>query len=119
MPQIIVHSSIIIDSVNKKILLKEVRDAISNILDIPSNIGQVILYESVLENRLNHPDRDQNFIFVEVTMYPGRTSELKNKFANNIIQLIEQHTGISSIDINLVIHEICKENYIGGISHKK
>lgn len=118
MPQVIIHTSVISDSKKKMHLINDVREAISKILEIPPNIGQVILYETSSENRCNAAGRDRNFIFIVVSMYPGRSNELKHKFADCIIDLAEKYTGVCTGDINVVIHEVSNDNYVGGISHK-
>ena len=118
MPQIIIHASSSIDLENKKLLVQKIRDSIPDLLQISENIGQVIFYETLTESRSAHKDRDPNFIFVETTMYPGRSREMKENFMNHLIILIREATGVSPEDINCVIHEIPPENYFGGVSHK-
>jgi phenylpyruvate tautomerase PptA (4-oxalocrotonate tautomerase family) len=117
MPQVIIHSSSSIKTEQKIKLVQKIRDSIPQLLNVPENIGQVMLYEIADENRSVHSTRDKHFIFAEVSMYPGRSTEMKQNFLQNIVFLINKHTGVDSKDINCVIHEIPPENYSGGITH--
>lgn len=118
MPMIIIHTTPSMPIEKRKNLVAEVRNAIPEILGIPDHIGQVILYESPLENRSSHSSRDQRFIFVETTMVHGRTKELKAIFLKKLISILHSHTGIDPTDINCVIREISSENMMGGVSHE-
>ncbi len=118
MPMIIIHTTPSMPLEKRKNLVAEVRNAIPEILGIPDHIGQVILYESLLENRSSHGSRDNRFIFAETTMYHGRTKELKEIFLKKLISIIHSHTGIDPADINCVIREISSENMMGGVSHE-
>ncbi len=118
MPQVIIHASSAIESEKKKQLVQKIRDAIPDLLQISEHIGQVIFYETSKNSRSSHKSRDQNFIFVEATMYPGRSQEMKETFVNHLIILISESTGVNPKDINCVIHQISPENYFGGVSHK-
>ena len=115
MPQVIIHMSETRDQGAKSLLVKEIRQAISKTLKLDTIIGQVILYESPVANRETHADRDPNFVFVEVFMYPGRDPAVKKKLIEHFFTLINRHTDVDSKDILAVIHEIPKESYFGGM----
>lgn len=118
MPQVIIHASSSIRFEDKAQLVRSVRESIPQILNVAEHIGQVMLYEIPEENRSTHSTRDKRFIFVDVSMYPGRTAEMKLQFLQNLVSLINRYTGVDAKDINCVIHEIPPENYFGGVSHK-
>ena len=118
MPQVIIHASSSIRSEDKTQLVRRIRESIPQLLNVPEHIGQVMLYEIPEENRSTHSTRNQRFIFVEVSMYPGRTAEMKLRFLQNLVSLINRYAGVDAKDINCVIHEIPPENYYGGVSHK-
>jgi len=118
MPQVFIHASTSIRSEDKVRLVQSIRESIPQLLNVPEHIGQVMLYEIPEQNRSAHSTRDQHFIFVEVSMYPGRTAEMKLKFLQNLVSLINRYTGVDAKDINCVIYEISPENYYGGVSHK-
>jgi phenylpyruvate tautomerase PptA (4-oxalocrotonate tautomerase family) len=119
MPQVIIHAASSIRPENKDQLVRSIRESIPQLLNVAEHIGQVMLYETPEENRSTHSSRDRRFIFVEVIMYSGRTKEMKLKFLQNLVLLINQYTGIDAEDINCVIQEIPPENYFGGVlSHQ-
>ncbi|UCD80743.1 MAG: tautomerase family protein [Desulfobacterales bacterium] len=115
MPQVIIHISETRDQGVKSMLVKEIRQAISKTLELDTIIGQVILYESPVANRETHADRDPNFVFVEVFMYPGRDPALKKELMERFFILINRHTDVDPKNIHAVIHEIPKESYFGGM----
>jgi phenylpyruvate tautomerase PptA (4-oxalocrotonate tautomerase family) len=118
MPQVIIHAPSSIRPQDKALLVQSIRESIPRLLKMAEHIGQVMLYEIPKENRSTHPTRDQRFIFVEVSMYPGRTAEMKLQFLQHLVLLINRYTGVDAKDVNCVIHEIPPENYYGGVSHE-
>ena len=118
MPMVIIHTTPSMTLEKRKSLVAKIRKSIPEILGVPDHIGQVILYEAPLENRSSHDSRDQRFVFVEATMYHGRTRELKETFLKKLISIIHSYTGINPTDINCVIREISTENMLGGVSHE-
>jgi phenylpyruvate tautomerase PptA (4-oxalocrotonate tautomerase family) len=118
MPQVIIHASSSIRAQDKALLVRSVRESIPRLLKVAEHIGQVMLYETPKENRSTHSTRDQRFIFVEVSMYPGRTAEMKRQFLQHLVLLINRYSGVDAKDVNCVIHEIPPENYYGGVSHE-
>ncbi len=118
MPQVVIHGSSSINVENKKLLVHKIRESIPELLKIPENIGQVMFYETKAENRSAHKSRDQNFIFIEITMCPGRSQDMKKTFVDRLMALLSEYTAVDPKDINCVIHEIPPDNYFGGVSHK-
>jgi phenylpyruvate tautomerase PptA (4-oxalocrotonate tautomerase family) len=118
MPQIIIHAVSAASQDNKTELVQRIRESIPQLLNVADHIGQVVLYETPEKYRSTHSTRDKHFILVEVTMYPGRTVEMKQNFLQNLVFLINRYTGVDANDINCVIHEIQPENYFGGVSHE-
>jgi len=116
MPQVIIHLGTSIDNGDKDRLAQSIRELIPSILGIDEKTGQVLLYDS--SHRAIHATRDSNFVFVQVTMYTGRSLELKAKLATAIIAEIHKYTGVDGNDINLGFYELKPDNYFGGISHK-
>ncbi len=115
MPQVVIHISETPDVGAKSALVKKIREAISRVLQLDINIGQVILYESPLAHRKTNDERDPNFVFIQTFMYPGRTAALKTELMENFFMLINRYLDVDSENIHAVIQEIQKENYFGGI----
>ena len=118
MPQVIIHVSASVEEGAKAALVKEVREAITKVLQLDIIIGQVMLYESPVAHRSTYVDRDPHFVFVETFMYPGRSPALKTELMERFIMLINRYMDVDPKNIHAVIHEIPKENYFGGIMHR-
>jgi phenylpyruvate tautomerase PptA (4-oxalocrotonate tautomerase family) len=118
MPHIIIHASNIMDEGAKVAFLKRTREVATEALKLDPIIGHVILYESPHIHRCTYADRDPNFVFFEVFMYPGRSPDQKAYLVERVTYLITQYTGVDSKNIHAVIHEIPPEDYFGGIMHQ-
>lgn len=118
MPHIILHVSAVMDDGTKAAFVKRTREAITTALKLDPIIGHVILYESPAKHRSTYAERDPNFVFFEVFMYPGHPPERKKELIDRVTHLITQVTGVDSRNIHAVIHEIPPENYFGGIMHR-
>lgn len=117
MPIVKIHISSTILPFQKPILVKEVRRSLSEILGIDEKIGQVILYETLPQFRSAHESRSSNFAFIEISMYSGRSAEIKKTLMKRINILVSKYLEIDEKDINCCIIEIPKENWCGGLSH--
>ncbi|MHB1394222.1 MAG: tautomerase family protein [Clostridia bacterium] len=117
MPTIKIHVSSTILPFQKPILLKEVRKSMVELLNIDERIGQVILYEALPQLRSAHESRSSSFVYVEITMYPGRSPEIKKALLHRICSLVSKCAEIDILDINCCIIEVPPENWYGGILH--
>lgn len=117
MPTVKIHISSTILPFQKPILVKEVRKSLVELLNIDEQIGQVVLYEALPQLRSVHESRSSNFVYVEITMYPGRSPEMKKTLLERICSLVSKYVEIDIRDINCCIIEIPPENWYGGISH--
>ena len=118
MPQVIIHVSTSVEEGSKAIMVKEIREAITKVLKLDTIIGQVILYDSPVTHRGTYANRDPNFVFIEVFMYPGRSLQVKQEMMERFILLINRYTGVERDNIHALIHEIPQENYFGGMMHQ-
>lgn len=115
MPIAKIHISSTLLPFQKPILVKEVRKSMVELLNIDERIGQVILYEALPQLRSTHESRSSNFVYIEITMYPGRSPELKKSLMEKICAQVSKYVEIDAKDINCCIIEIPKENWYGGI----
>jgi phenylpyruvate tautomerase PptA (4-oxalocrotonate tautomerase family) len=115
MPIVKIHISSTILPFQKPILVKEVRKSLIEMLNIDERIGQVILYEALPQLRSAHESRSNSFVFVEISMYPGRSPEVKKGLMERICALVSKYVEIDLKDINCCIMEIPKEDWYGGI----
>ncbi len=117
MPTVKIHISSTILPFQKPILVKEVRKSMVEMLNIDEQVGQVILYETLPQLRSTHESRNSNFVYVEISMHPGRSTEVKQALLQKISSLISKYAEIDLKDINCCIIEIPAENWYGGITH--
>jgi phenylpyruvate tautomerase PptA (4-oxalocrotonate tautomerase family) len=115
MPTVKIHISSTILPFQKPILVKEVRKSIVELLNIDEHIGQVILYETLPQLRSTHESRSSNFVYVEISMYPGLSTEIKQTLLQKISSVISKYAEIDIKDINCCIIEIPAENWYSGI----
>ena len=78
-------------------------------------ITEYDLYQSLYELDATHfeypPNKTENTTVIEIKMFKGRPSEMKNKVLKAIIENLAQNPGIKSSDIMIVILEPPKENW--------
>jgi len=117
MPVAKIHISSTVLPFQKPIMVKEVRKAMVELLDIDEHIGQVILYEALPQLRSNHESRSNCFVYVEITMYPGRSPQVKASLLQRISGILSKYTEVDMKDINCCIIEVSPENWYGGIGH--
>jgi len=99
-------------------LARDVRTILVEVLKIEETVGQVMVYQTLIEFRSAHISRDINFAFIEITMYPGRSVEIKKKLMEKVNLLVHITLGVSQSDINCCIIELPPENWCGGVSHQ-
>lgn len=114
MPQVIIHKVLTNDRQRNGRLAEEVRKVLQTVLNVDENHGRVIIYEAPIYDRSNHEDGNENFVFVEVTIFAGKSAQTKQQLVEAIIEQIETIEGVVRNEINCVIHEITPENYLAG-----
>lgn len=90
----------------------------NGVLEIEETVGQVMVCQTPIESKSANISREINFVFIEITMYPGRSVEMKQKLMGKINRLVHNSLGVDQRDINCCIIELPKENWCGGVSHK-
>lgn len=99
----------------KKTYLQAVHDALEVALGIPEDDRYQRLYE-VEPNEFEVDDnKTDHFAIIELTIFPGRTKEIKKKIIEQITKLLQERLGILAMDTFIVIHEPSFDNWgIGG-----
>lgn len=118
MPLLKVHVCSMEIPARKPLLTKRLREVMVEKLHIDEQIGQVVLYESLPQHRAIHPTRDNQFVFMEVLLYPGRTQEMKEALMKGLVDEVNKILQVDIQDINCCLLEVHQENWFGGISHK-
>jgi hypothetical protein len=76
-----------------------VRSRLVEVFGLRPEVGQVLLYTAPLTARAIHESRDRRFVVAELTMYPGRAPEVKEKLLQELKAVISQKTGVPAGDI--------------------
>ncbi|HYF84497.1 MAG TPA: tautomerase family protein [Clostridia bacterium] len=115
MPTVKIHVSSTILPFQKPILVKEVRKSIVELLNTDERISQVILYEALPQLRSAHESRSSSFVYVEIIMYPGLSSENKKVLLQRVCSLVSKSIEIDMKDISCCIIEVPAENWYEGV----
>lgn len=118
MPLIKVHICSAEAPANKALLVKNLREIMVETLQIDKTIGQVILYEAQPQHRSIYADRSNNFVFLEVLMYPGRTAEMKEIFMKGVVKSVHKTLRVDIKDINCCLIEVQQDNWFGSMNHQ-
>jgi phenylpyruvate tautomerase PptA (4-oxalocrotonate tautomerase family) len=118
MPLIKVHISELESPSAKPILVKRLKEVMTEKLQIDERVGQVFLYETLPQFRAVHHDKGDRFVFIEVLMYPGRALDMKASFMQGLVLETSRILNIDSKAVNVCIIEVASENWYGGLSHE-
>ncbi|HEY3366731.1 MAG TPA: tautomerase family protein [Symbiobacteriaceae bacterium] len=114
MPLVKLHVSAGMAAERRAALVREVRETMVQTLGIRPEVGHVMLYESAAGDRTAHANVNGQFVWVEVLMYAGRSPELKQTLLGALLRVVQAHTGLAALDVNLVILESDATNWAGG-----
>lgn len=117
MPLIKVHICSAEAPANKALLVKDLRKVMVDTLQIDKKIGQVILYETQPQHRAIYSDRSNNFVFLEVLLYPGRSAEMKAVFMKGLVESVHKILKVDIKDINCCLIEVQQDNWFGNINY--
>ena len=100
----------------KKALLSTVHDALISALNISDWDCFQRLYEIENDFFERSNDKTDKFCMIELTIFPGRSKEIKGKVIAEITRLLGERLNIAPSDIFIVIHDPPLENWgLGGI----
>jgi len=95
----------------KNTLLQAVHDGLASALQIPENDRYQRLYELDAENFECGEGHSNGFCMVELTLYPGRSREMKRATIAAITRLLGERCGISANDVFININEPPLDNW--------
>lgn len=99
----------------KKMLLQAVHEALEATLHIENWDRFQRLYELEEEYFERSESKTNQFTMIELTLFPGRTKEMKGAVIREITKLLGERLGIAPTDIFIVIQEPPLENWgMGG-----
>lgn len=91
-------------------LIEAVYLALREALKIPEGDRQLRYIEHQPEHFAVPPGRTENYTFVEIIMFPGRSPEAKKNLYQGIVRRFEE-LGIQAADVFIVLHEPPLENW--------
>jgi 4-oxalocrotonate tautomerase family enzyme len=95
----------------KKIFLQTVHDALMNTLNIPDDDRFQRIYEIEEEDFERNATKTDKFSIIELTLFPGRSKEVKRNVIKEIIRLLGERLNISPADIFIIINEPVLDNW--------
>lgn len=95
----------------KTLLLQSVHEALVLSLGIPEDDRFQRLYELKPENFEHRETVSDNITLLELTFFPGRSSEMKKGAISEITRLLGEKLSISPNDIYIIINEPPLENW--------
>jgi len=95
----------------KSTLLAAVHDALENALQIPEWDRYQRLYELDRECFEHGNSQSDTFCFIELTIYPGRSRELKKAAISEITRLLGECLNIPAADVFITINEPPLDNW--------
>jgi len=95
----------------KNTLLQSIHEGLVKALSIPDDDRFQRLYE--LENSLfeRSPEKTDKFTLIELTLFPGRSAEIKKLVISEITRLLAERLNIFPPDIFIIINEPPLENW--------
>jgi len=91
-------------------LIEAVYEAQREALEVPEDDRQIRYIEHKPEHFAVPPDRSDNYTFVEIILFPGRSLEAKRNLYQAIVRRFGQ-LGIQAIDVFIVLQEPPLENW--------
>jgi len=112
MPFVKINTNVSLTKGDKIKLVHAVKEIVPLELKIDKKVVQVILLDLDIGDASKGQGED--FVWVEVTMYRGRSLQIKQGLALAIIAEIKKYMNLDPKDINLVYYEVDKENFFSG-----
>jgi 4-oxalocrotonate tautomerase family enzyme len=94
----------------KKMLLQSVHDALLKALGIPDDDRFQRLYEIEEEYFELSATKSDKFTLIDLTLFPGRSKEIKRNMVKEISRILEERLNIPSTDIFILINEPSIDN---------
>ncbi len=94
----------------KKTFLRVIHKALMDTLSIPDNDRYQRLYE-IAPEYFEHSDKSDKFAIIELTLFPGRSKEMKRNVIKEIIHRLGEELGLAPDDIFIIINEPELDNW--------
>lgn len=94
----------------KKKIMEAVHLAMREALKIPENDRTIRFHEYHSEDFQVPPEKTENYILVEISMFTGRSLQAKKDLYKGIVANLGK-LGILTSDVFIVLHEVPSENW--------
>lgn len=94
----------------KKEIMEAIHSSMREALKIPENDRNIRFNEYHPEDFQVPPDKTENYTFVEITMFAGRSFQAKKALYQGIVTNLGK-LGILAGDVFIVLHEVPLENW--------
>ena len=94
----------------KKEIMEAIHAAMREALKIPENDRNIRFHEHLPDDFQVPPDKTQNYMLVEITMFTGRSLQAKKELYQGIVNKLGI-LGILGSDVFIVLHEVPLENW--------
>ena len=91
-------------------IMEAVHSALRHALKIPEKDRNIRFIEHQPENFQVPPNKSENYILVEITMFNGRSFDAKKELYKNIVDNLGE-LEIQPGDVFIVLHEVPLENW--------
>ena len=94
-------------------LLQAIHDGLVNGLSIPDDDRNQRLYEldDYCYERSPNSGKTEKFTLIELTLFPGRSADMKKNTITEITRLLDERLNITSSDVFIIINEPPLENW--------
>ena len=95
----------------KKALMQAVHDALTASLGIEEDDRYQRLYELDVDCFERRSAKTDQFTLIELTLFPGRSKELKKAVISTITHTLGERLGIAPADVFIIMHEPPLDNW--------
>jgi phenylpyruvate tautomerase PptA (4-oxalocrotonate tautomerase family) len=94
----------------KKEIMEAIHSAMREALKIPENDRDIRFHEYHPADFQVSPDKTENYILLEISMFTGRSLEAKKSLYQGIVANLGKQ-GVLASDVFIVLHEVPLENW--------
>lgn len=95
----------------RKTLLNEIHQALVESIKIPDQDRNQKIREYAEENFEIQPGRTKNAVFIEITLFEGRSLEAKKALYQNIVNRLKEKLKIDPADVLILLREEPMHNW--------
>ena len=95
---------------DKRRLMETLHNALMAAFKIPSDDKLIRFVEYAPEDFVVPPGCTENYVLIELSIFPGRSLEAKRRLYRAIVDGLAE-IGIAASDVRIVLHEVAMENW--------